>query len=107
MGFGGWMEGLGNIDRCNGNGLVYEDGCCRYGWVQWGWMGIWEWMDGCWQYRWMLWERMGVMRMGVGDMDGWMLWEWVLEYGWKTGVWVFVWVSRMDEWMDGCCRVGR
>lgn len=23
------------------------------------------------------------------------------------GVWVSVWVSRMDERMDGCCRVGR
>lgn len=42
---------------------------------------------------------MDAMGMGVGG--------WLDESRVKMGVWVIVWVSGMDEWMDGCCRVGR
>lgn len=42
---------------------------------------------------------MDAMGMSVG--------VWMDESWGKMGVWVIVWVSRMDEWMDGCCRVGR
>lgn len=68
------------------------------GWVLVIWMdamgtdGCYE--DGCWRYGWM--DAMG---MGAGI--------WLDESWGKMGVWVIVWVSRMDEGMDGCCRVGR
>lgn len=41
------------------------------------------------------------------DAVGMSVGVWMDESWGKMGVWVIVWVSRMDEWMDECCRVGR